>query len=304
MSPERRRPLIFDIHRYALDDGPGIRTTVFFKGCPLACIWCHNPEGIHAGPELFHHARKCIGCGDCASGCPRGAVILLNSTVQINREYCDACGQCAALCPAKAMTIKGRYYEPEALAQELLIDRRFFHHSGGGVTFSGGEPTRHPLYLGRAVRTLKRQGVHVALQTCGHFQWDLFAAELLPWIDLIYFDIKIIDPQQHRQLTGQSNLNILTNFSKLVHTARAKLICTIPLISGLNTTPENLQAIADVIENLPYRLYPYHPGADAKSAALGKIPALRPAPPAMTGDEHQQITDTFDTFVNNLRNRR
>jgi pyruvate formate lyase activating enzyme len=111
MNPEKRRPLIFDIHRYALDDGPGIRTTVFFKGCPLACVWCHNPEGIPDGPELFRQARRCIGCGDCVDVCPRKAVVL-NESIQIDRRRCDACGRCAEVCPTRAMTIKGRYYEP------------------------------------------------------------------------------------------------------------------------------------------------------------------------------------------------
>ncbi len=306
MDPEQQRPLIFDIHRFALDDGPGIRTTVFFKGCPLACIWCHNPEGIRSGPELYHQAQHCIGCADCVGACPQGAVTL-NGCIQINRRRCNACGRCAALCPGKAMTIKGRYYDPSELVALLLRDKRFFDHSRGGVTFSGGEPTQQPLYLGRVVRLLKRHGVHVALQTCGHFQWDLLEAELLPWIDLIYFDIKCLDPHRHRQWTGKSNRAILANFSKLLETARTKLVCSIPLISGLTAERTLLKAVADTIggiDQLPYRLHPYHPGALVKAAALGKCPAPGLPVHTMPPDEYRQLAATFDTIVSNRRKRR
>jgi pyruvate formate lyase activating enzyme len=306
MAAERRRPLIFDIHRYALDDGPGIRTTVFFKGCPLACIWCHNPEGMRSGPELYHQAQNCIGCTDCVGVCPQGA-ITLNGGVQIDRRRCNVCGQCAALCPGKAMTIKGRYYEPHELVEILLQDQRFFHHSKGGVTFSGGEPTQHPLYLNQVVRLLKHQGIHVALQTCGHFQWDLLQGELLPWVDLIYFDIKCLDPHRHRQWTGQSNRTILNNFSKLVETARDKLVCTIPLIKGWTAEKKLLQAAAHTIggiDRLKYCLRPYHPGAMVKTAALGKAHASGLPAQAMAPDEYRQIAVTFDTLVRNHRKRR
>lgn len=305
MNPQLRRPLIFDIHRYALDDGPGIRTTVFFKGCPLRCIWCHNPEGIASGPELFHQARKCIGCGDCISACPKGA-ISLNGSLQIDRAVCDGCGRCAARCPSRAMSIKGYYDEPDALVEKLMIDEPFYRCSRGGVTFSGGEPTRHLDYLSRVARNLKSRQIHTALQTCGQFSWQHFASELLPWIDLIFFDVKLMDARRHRGLTGQSNRNILSNFSRLVNTARAKLICTVPLITGLNTDAENLNAIASTIgeiENLPYRLYPYHPGGAVKCMALGRSVAPQFSRHAMAPDEYRLIADSFDAVVNTLRRR-
>jgi pyruvate formate lyase activating enzyme len=299
MKPERRRPLIFDIHRYALDDGPGIRTTVFFKGCPLACIWCHNPEGISDGPELFHQAQRCIGCADCIGVCPRGAVSL-KGRIQIDRRQCKGCGRCAEACPTRAMSLKGRYYEPAELVDCLLRDKRFFDHSNGGITFSGGEPTRHPVYLGRVARRLKRHGVHLALQTCGHFQWDVVEACLLPWIDLIYFDLKCPDARRHRQWTGRSNRTILDNFSKLADTARDRLVCTIPLIGGKTADKSLLQTMAETvgrIEHLSYRLQPYHPGGLVKSEALGRPVSSGLPTHAMVPDEYQQLSASFDAMV-------
>ena len=205
------------------------------------------------------------------------------------------------------MTIKGRYYEPAELVDCLLQDKRFFDHSSGGVTFSGGEPTRHPVYLGRVARRLKRHDVHVALQTCGHFQWNLVETQLLPWIDMIYFDLKCPDAHRHRQWTGRSNRTILENFSKLVEAARAKLICTIPLVSGKTAEKRLLRTMAETIggiEQLPYRLQPYHPGGLVKTAALGK-PTFSDLPTrVMATDEYRQVAAAFDTMVRSHRERR
>jgi pyruvate formate lyase activating enzyme len=205
------------------------------------------------------------------------------------------------------MTIKGRYYEPAELVDYLLHDQRFFDHSSGGITFSGGEPTRHPVYLGSVMRRLKRHGVHVALQTCGHFRWDAVEAQLLPWIDLIYFDLKCLDAHCHRRWTGRSNRTILDNFTKLIETARAKLVCTIPLISGKTADKRLLRTTAEAIgriEQLSYQLQPYHPGGLVKTTALGKpVPAGLPTH-AMAPDEYQQVAANFDAMVHSCCKRR
>ncbi|MFC1895804.1 glycyl-radical enzyme activating protein [Thermodesulfobacteriota bacterium] len=306
MNPESRRPLIFDIHRYALDDGPGIRTTVFFKGCPLSCFWCHNPEGIRPEPELYYHDQECIACGDCVAVCPHGAVAL-NGTIRIDRNRCDVCGLCAAQCPSKALSIKGQYYPVATLIETLLQDMRFFENSGGGVTFSGGEPTWHPSYLRRTMQALKAHGIHLALQTSGLFDWNQFCTMLLPFIDLIYFDIKCIDPRHHRLWTGRSNRSILDNLSRLTHASRDKLVCCVPLIDGFTADTNNVRDVANhigAIADLPYRLHPYHPGVHFKAAALGKSAAPELPQHAMALDQYHHIATTFDTIVTHIRQRR
>ena len=302
-EPESRRPLIFDIHRYALDDGPGIRTTVFFKGCPLACIWCHNPEGMRSEPELCHLASRCIACGDCVLCCPRQA-ITLRQGVAIDRARCDGCGQCAAQCPSGALSVKGQYYRVAELTALLLKDQRFYTNSGGGVTLSGGEPTLHADYVHQLLRGLKRRGVHVALQTCGFFHWESFAAKLLPWIDLIYFDIKCIDEHLHRQWTGRSNRRILANFARLADVARDRLICAVPLITGLTAERANIRQVArhiGAIADLPYRLQAYNPGGHFKAQWLGKSASSDLPAHAMAPEQYRRLAEEFEAIVNSLR---
>jgi pyruvate formate lyase activating enzyme len=266
-------PLVTDIHHFALDDGPGIRTTVFFKGCPLACAWCHNPECQSADPEIAFYSQFCLGCGDCYAVCPNGAIRGGDNALRIDREACTACGACADVCSSTALRMLGRRYSLPELMETLFKDRIFFEVSGGGVTFSGGEPTLFLDYLAAAAKALKTMGIQTALQTSGYFDLTRFTENLLPFVDLIYFDFKLFDSRAHRVWTGQGNELILDNFIGLARQAPAKLIPRIPLIPGITDREENLLRIGEFVKGAGYTdcvLLGYNGGGLYKRGLIGK----------------------------------
>jgi len=277
-----KSPLIFDIRHFVLDDGPGIRTTVFLKGCPLNCAWCHNPEGIDPGKQLAFYPEHCIHCDTCAAVCPRNA-ILPDSTGRINDELCDCCGICAEECPAKAIRVIGQYYSPEELTEILLEDREFYAVSNGGVTFSGGEPTLFMDYLNVVLKKLKEHQIHIAIQTSGYFKYHLFKEKLLPYLDLIFVDLKLTDDNKFRRWIGGNARLPLENLELLCKEQGAKVIASIPLVPGITTAKENLISIKNLLAKAGCREYifrPYHPGGIAKRATLGKkIPDKAPDKP-------------------------
>lgn len=274
MNIEEKSPLIFDIRHFALDDGPGIRTTVFFKGCPLSCAWCHNPESVNPRVEIAYYGDKCIGCGDCSEECQIQAIDL-STPGHINRDKCISCGCCAEICPTGALKVIGKHYTVGELSVILLRDRYYYETSKGGVTFSGGEPTLHMDYLHGIMTELKKEKIHIAIQTCGFFNLPEFEEKLLPLIDLIFFDIKIIDPEKHKKYTGVSNEKILENFTilseKSAREKKFKIIARTPLIPGINDTEEDMEKLRhfyETVHHSDYEFLTYNPGGKSKKERL------------------------------------
>jgi pyruvate formate lyase activating enzyme len=258
--------VIFNLQRFSVHDGPGIRTTVFLKGCPLRCLWCHNPESLAFEPELAVAEGRCIGCGECAAGCPRPA------GSETDRAGCSACGRCVAACPTGARQILGRTWSVEELMAAVVRDRDFHEMSGGGVTFSGGEPLVQPAFLLAALAACRAQGVHTALDTSGFAPREVLL-DAAARSDLVLFDLKTLDDAVHREATGVSNEPILANLRALaaVHPA---IWLRVPVIPGINDGAAGIAAIGALASELPgvrkVSLLPYHGTGVSKTQRLGR----------------------------------
>lgn len=271
---------IFDIQRFSIHDGPGIRTTVFLKGCPLRCLWCHNPEGISPEPELMFFEYKCLGCGTCFRACPVGALTPSSAgeknVPRLDRERCTGCGQCAEACPGEAWRLVGRMISVEELLTFLERDRLLYERSGGGATFSGGEPLDQPDFLRAALWECRRLGIPTALDTSGFAPPETFR-EIAPLVDLFLYDLKLLDPVEHQRFAGVPNTWILRNLLWLVESGRGKdVIVRIPVVPTLTDTEHNLRALSRFLADLQghggvreIHLLPYHDVAE-KYARLGK----------------------------------
>jgi pyruvate formate lyase activating enzyme len=265
---EDRKAIVFDIQRYSVHDGPGIRTLVFFKGCPLRCKWCQNPESIDRRPEVAFSESKCIGCGECAKVCPKGAIVFEKGK-RVDRALCDRCGKCAEICYAEALTIIGKEYDVRSLLEVVERDRPFYEQSGGGVTVSGGEPTVQFDFLLEFLRASKQAGLNTVIETCGAFAWDKFE-ELLPYLDIIYFDLKAAEPDDHKRLTGAGNERILANARRLA-TSGKDVVFRIPLVPEMTATDDNISGLIRLLKELgqeEVHLLPYHKMGESK---LGRI---------------------------------
>jgi pyruvate formate lyase activating enzyme len=273
-----RKGIIFDVKRYAIHDGPGIRTTVFLKGCPLQCRWCQNPEGIEPGPEIFMRQKRCAeDCDACVSACPKGAVSKNGNSIDIDREKCDFCRKCEDACVYDALEIVGREVTVAQVLEEIERDRVFFDESGGGITFSGGEPLMQLEFLEALLTQIKKKEIHVTLDTSGYVSFqDL--KKVSDQVDLFLYDLKFMDDEKHKKYTGVSNRSILENLQKLTEMGKAVAV-RIPLISGINDDDQNIEALTVFLRDLKnvqhISLLPYHSGGRGKYRNLRKQDSLR-----------------------------
>ncbi|MBI4532045.1 MAG: glycyl-radical enzyme activating protein [Candidatus Latescibacteria bacterium] len=273
--------IVFNIQRFSIHDGPGIRTTIFLKGCSLHCFWCHNPEGIRLRPEIQFFPSRCINCGVCLDACQHGARIEHEGGMIYLREKCVACGACVETCYAGATVRVGKEMVVEQVVDEVLQDRAFYQTSGGGVTLSGGEPAIQRAFSQAILACCKAEGLHTAIETAGNCRWEDLIA-LLPVTDLVMMDIKHLNPGKHRAATGVSNERILAHARRLVQTDKP-IIFRVPVVPTVNDTAEEITTIADFVRRLAdlrsenghgvsllsLELLPFHRLAGDKYRSLG-----------------------------------
>jgi pyruvate formate lyase activating enzyme len=266
--------LIFDIKRFAINDGPGIRMTIFFKGCNLSCEWCHNPESMSPRVQKMYTASKCIGALECIKECPNEALKMTAEGVVTDFDACALCGRCAEVCPSKAFEMSGQILSIEELMSKLENEAIFFDQSGGGVTFSGGEPLMHADYLIEALKECGKRYYHRVVDTTAFAHIDVLM-EVAAHTELFLIDLKVMDSEVHRSYTGVGNEKILRNIEALAKTS-CEIIFRIPLIDGVNTDEENIETTADFILGLEgdrrnVNLLPYHNIAENKYNKLGNL---------------------------------
>lgn len=268
------RGTIFDIQHYAVHDGPGIRTLVFLKGCPLACAWCCNPESQRADRELRHIGARCQACLRCVRACPHGAITGGKDGPRIDRGRCPPCpgAPCVDACCSGALAISGETIGVDTLVARVAADLPFYRNSDGGVTFSGGEPFAQPAFLREALRRCRDRGIHTAVETCGLADpGDI--RDAAPLIDLFLFDVKLVDPARHREVTGAGNELILRNLTDVASLAPGRVVLRFPVIPGFTDAPGNIEDLADLAIRLgigTVDLEPYHPLGRGKYAEIGR----------------------------------
>lgn len=269
--------IIFDIKRFAIHDGPGIRTTVFFKGCPLHCLWCHNPEGIAKGPELMVRSSRCSQCYSCIDACPRGAIRRNSGPVAVDREKCDLCGDCVKVCMYEALEMAGREVRVADVVQEIERDRIFFEQSGGGVTLSGGDPVSQPDFCRGLLAEMNKRSIHAALDTAGLAAWDILW-ECAALADLILYDLKLMDEKRHMKFTGVSNVKVLDNLERLAKAGK-DIAVRIPLMAGVNDDEANLAGAINFLLRLEttkkVSLLRYHQGGREKYKNLDQTASFQ-----------------------------
>lgn len=290
--------IVFDIKRYAIHDGPGIRTTVFLKGCPLRCKWCHNPEGQNPEPDLLFRASKCIkDCVLCLKACSPRALSRARQCILINRKKCSLCGDCARVCSAEALEMSGKTMSTQDVLEEIEKDRVFFEESNGGVTFSGGEPLLQPDFLDALLEECRERGIHTAVDTCGSVPFEAID-KVLDKVGLFLFDVKMMDSKKHKEATGIPNELILDNLKRL-STKGSRIKVRIPLIPGLNDTTENIRETAEFLSSFQgitdVSLLPYHRAGIQKYRNLNRPHKMKKTQPS-SSEKINQIKKQLEDY--------
>jgi pyruvate formate lyase activating enzyme len=288
--------MIFDIKRYAINDGPGIRTAIFFKGCPLDCWWCHNPEGQSSQPQLMFRSNRCKALKDCIKACPINAIHWANESIT-DWDACDDCGLCAEVCYPGAREMVGHTVSVNQLMDEIKRDIPYYDQSGGGVTFTGGEPMFQREFLHASLIISKDQGIHTTVDTSGYASLEAFES-IYPLVDLFLYDLKLMDELKHIKYTSVSNKVILENL-RMLSESKAHIIVRIPLVPGVNDDKENIEQSAEYLAGLPtidgIELMPYHEIGLAKYPALGMEYKLKDTRPS--GNQHiKEIENIFSRY--------
>lgn len=286
---------VFDIQRFSLHDGPGIRTIVFLKGCPLACEWCSNPESQNKKPEIMYKKADCLHCGRCITACKLGAISQENKSF-INRDVCTGCGECANACPAGALVVKGKTVSVQQVIQELKKDATTYRRSGGGITLSGGEPLVQHEFASQLLMACKAQGWNTAMETTG-FGSETAIEEVIPYVDTVLLDIKHMDTAKHRQYTGVGNEAALKNVPRICQLSNT--VIRVPVVPGFNFSREEIKAIADYAKTLmgirTIHLLPYHSFGENKYDLMGKEYTLKDVKPLKQEEleEYRKMVESY-----------
>jgi pyruvate formate lyase activating enzyme len=264
--------MVFDIQRYSIQDGPGIRTTVFLKGCPLRCEWCSNPESQNPHPEIMFRSKQCQKSGTCADVCDIGAITLIDGAPSLDRSACTMCVDCVEACPSSALEVSGKPMAVDDVVDECCRDELFYTNSGGGVTLSGGEPLSQPEFSTLVLKACKDRSIHTALDTSGHATWQIMKT-VLEYTDLVLFDLKHLSPEKHFEGTQARNDLILENLRKTLDSKEASVWIRIPVIPGYNDAGPHLQELAFVVAEMraeKVSLLGHHRWGESKYEALGR----------------------------------
>jgi pyruvate formate lyase activating enzyme len=294
-----KQGLIFNIQRYSLHDGPGIRTVVFFKGCPLRCKWCANPESLKFAQEISYNSKDCIGCQKCVGVCPSNAILFDGSKIDVDQTKCELSLACTHACPTGALLLDAKYYSVAQVMQIVLKDEAFYKNSGGGITLSGGECLSQSQFVIDLLKAAKDKNLHTAIETSGYCQWDEFE-NVLEYVDLVLYDLKHVDDDIHKEYIGVSNAVILSNLKKIADSEK-DMIVRIPIIPTVNDDEASISQYIDLLKNHKtnaVHLLPFHQLGESKYALAGVDYAFSDVKPPSDGRMAKILKKILDENIN------